>query len=487
MKNEKIIRPYYDENKEIKIGVFENAKAKKPITSTTKHINLEDLEDILRNIEINEDKKPINERAEVNYKLQRKNNFVKVTSLALAGIVAVSLVGYGIVSVAKSLIKGSKDSKKESTKIEASVEDNLFTLNNDSINYEVANTPAPAKDLTPLIEEKLNTFTATEKLEFIKNNLENFKNAIALSTGIVLTDEEALIQLGFINGLTLEQINVYSNDYWLDFTKDYETILQELTVPSVNYLSFNHKLKGSNPSNGTSIYAKYIMDDKDRIVYSYYADRIQSVVSASYEKDKETVLGESYDFVRSIAETIVYPNNPVQKDNVKNYLKVREELIKELNKIPSYEELANKMNLTINEVRELEVASLGTTSVSNQVYFALLDVTQVAVQLLPEDTVIEYTNTLGEIDNSVLNYNSYKGTQANTNPENYEHSKYLMLDIEYSMENAVNLIISDLERANSLYRLTEKEQAKLDEQFSNIEENTNCSTSSKAYTRKLTI
>ena len=62
-----------------------------------------------------------------------------------------------------------------------------------------------------------------------------------------------------------------------------------------------------------------------------------------------------------------------------------------------------------------------------------------------------------------------------------------MLDIEYSMENAVNLIMSDLERANSLYRLTEKEQAKLDEQFSNIEENTNCSTSSKAYTRKLTI
>ena len=55
------------------------------------------------------------------------------------------------------------------------------------------------------------------------------------------------------------------------------------------------------------------------------------------------------------------------------------------------------------------------------------------------------------------------------------------------MENAVNLIMSDLERANSLYRLTEKEQAKLDEQFSNIEENTNCSTSSKAYTRKLTI
>lgn len=485
MKNEKIIRPYYDENKEIKIGVFENAKAKKPITSTTKHINIEDLEDILRNIEINEDKKPINERAEVNYKLQRKNNFVKVTSLALAGIVAVSLVGYGIVSLAKSILNDIKGTRTEKSNIETSIDENALVANENKINYEIENTPAPS--FAPIVEDKLNTFLPAEKLEFIKNNLENFKNDIELATGIVLNDDEVLIQLGFINGLTLEQIDVYSHDYWLDFAEDYETILQELTVPSVNYLSFNHKLKGSNPSNGTSIYAKYIMDDKDRIVYSYFADRIQSVVSASYEKDKEEALGESYDFVRSIAETIVYPNNPVQKDNVKNYLKVRQGLIKELNKIPSYEELANKMNLTINEVRELEVASLGTTSVSNQVQFILLDVAQVAVQLLPEDTVVEYTNTLGEIDNSILNYNASKGAPANTNPENYEHSKYLMLDIEYSMENAVNLIMSDLERANSLYRLTEKEQAKLDEQFSNIEENTNCSTSSKAYTRKLTI
>ena len=485
MKNRKIIKPYYDKDNELRIGIFANEKSKNPINSTTKYIDPEDLDDILRNIEISERKKPRDQRAEVSYTIQRKNNFVKITSLALAGTVAVTLAGYGIVSLAKSILNDIKGTRTEKSNIEATIDKNALVANENKINYEIENTPAPS--FAPIVEDKLNTFTTAEKLEFIKNNLENFKNAIALSTGIVLTDDEALIQLGFINGLTLEQINVYSHDYWLDFAKDYETILQELTVPSVNYLSFNHKLKGSNPTNGTSIYAKYIMDDKDRIVYSYYADRIQSIVSASYEKDKETVLGESYDFVRSVAETIVYPNNPVQKDNVKNYLKVRQGLIKELNKTPSYEELANKMNLTINEVRELEVASLGTTSVSNQVQFILLDVAQVAVQLLPEDTVIEYTNTLGELENSILNYNASKGAPANTNPENYEHSQYLMLDIEYFMENTINLIMTDLERENSLYRLTEKEQTELEKQSNNVEENINCSTSTKAYVKKLTI
>lgn len=485
MKNGKIIRPYYDKDNELRIGIFANEKSKTPINSTTKYIEPEDLDDILRNIEISERKKPRDQRAEVCYTIQRKNNFVKITSLALAGTVAVTLAGYGVVSLAKSILNDIKGTKTEKAKIEASIDENALVANENKINYEIENTPAPS--FAPIVEDKLNTFTTAEKLEFIKNNLENFKNDIELATGIVLNDDEVLIQLGFINGLTLEQIDVYSHDYWLDFAEDYETILQELTIPSVNYLSFNHKIKGSNPSNGTSIYAKYIMDDKDRIVYSYFADRIQSVVSASYEKDKEEALGESYDFVRSIAETIVYPNNPVQKDNVKNYLKVRQGLIKELNKIPSYEELANKMNLTINEVRELEVASLGTTSVSNQVQFILLDVAQVAVQLLPEDTVVEYTNTLGEIDNSILNYNASKGAPANTNPENYEHSKYLMLDIEHFMEDTINLIMSDFENENTLYRLTDKEQEKNDALFNNTDENTLCSSNTKSYTRKLTI
>lgn len=477
MKNERIIRPYYDENKELRIGVFENERSKTPISSTKKHINIEDLEDILRNIEINEDKKPINQRAEVQYRLQRKNNYVKMTSLALATLVAVSLAGYGIVSVAKSLKNAFsfKTANRDATKIESTI--NEETQENDSTaNYKIAE-----------VQDRLKTYTYKEKLGFILKNRENFKNDIASSTGIVLSDEEILIQLGFINGLTLEQIGVYSDNYWLDFAEDYETILQELTIPSVNYLSFDHKLKGTNPSTKESIYGKYIMDDKDRIIYSYYADRINNIVSASYEQDKETVLSDSLDFTRSIAETIVYPNNPVQKENVKKYINTRKELIVELNKIPSYEEIAQKMNLTVNQVRELEVASLGTTSASNQIQFALLDITQVAVQLLPEDTVVEYTNTLGEIDNSILNYNSKKGSNQDTNPENYEHSKYLMLDIEHFMEDTINLILTDLDRENSLSRYEGQSNENKTETYEEYMENSNCSTSTQGKTRKLTL
>ena len=240
MKNGKIIRPYYDKDNELRIGIFANEKSKTPINSTTKYIEPEDLDDILRNIEISERKKPRDQRAEVCYTIQRKNNFVKITSLALAGTVAVTLAGYGIVSLAKSILNDIKGTRTEKAKIEASIDENALVANENKINYEIKNTPAPS--FAPIVEDKLNTFTTAEKLEFIKNNLENFKNDIELATGIVLNDDEVLIQLGFINGLTLEQIDVYSHDYWLDFAEDYETILQELTIPSVNYLSFNHKI-----------------------------------------------------------------------------------------------------------------------------------------------------------------------------------------------------------------------------------------------------
>lgn len=471
MKNEKIIRPYYDKDKKLRIGVFENKDSKTPITSTTKHINKEDLEEILRSIEVSEYKKPKDQRATVSYKLQRNNNFIKYTSLGLSMLLVISLVGYGVASCTTNIFKKSK---KDNKRIENSIEeDSLLALTTPNINYEVEENK---DNLVSLVEDKLNEYTNAEKLEFVKKNIENFKNDIQTTAGIVLTDDEALIQLGFINGLTLKDINVNSSDYFFDFVSDYETILQEITIPSVNYLSFNHKLKGQNSSNGKSIYAKYIMNDKDRIVYSYYADRTQSIIYNSYCKDKETVLKESTDFVRSIAETVVYPNNPIQKDNVKKYLETRKELINELNKVPSYEELANKLNITINEVRELEVASLGVTSVSNQTYFMLLDVTQIAVQLLPKDTIIEYTNTIGEIDNSIMNYNSEKGAPKDTNPENYEHDKYLMLDIEYFAENTIVKLISE-------------EQNELDTQFENTENNVNCDTenysSNKTYIKKI--
>ena len=52
MKNEKIIRPYYDKENELRIGVFANEKSKTPINSTTKYIDPEDLDDILNSFGI---------------------------------------------------------------------------------------------------------------------------------------------------------------------------------------------------------------------------------------------------------------------------------------------------------------------------------------------------------------------------------------------------------------------------------------------------
>ena len=50
MKNGKIIRPYYDKENELRIGVFANEKSKTPINSTTKYIDPEDLDDILNSL-----------------------------------------------------------------------------------------------------------------------------------------------------------------------------------------------------------------------------------------------------------------------------------------------------------------------------------------------------------------------------------------------------------------------------------------------------
>ena len=183
MKNGKIIRPYYDKDNELRIGIFANEKSKTPINSTTKYIEPEDLDDILRNIEISERKKPRDQRAEVCYTIQRKNNFVKITSLALAGTVAVTLAGYGIVSLAKSILNDIKGTKTEKAKIEASIDENALVANENKINYEIENTPAPS--FAPIVEDKLNTFTTAEKLEFIKNNLENFKNDIVQNNYIM--------------------------------------------------------------------------------------------------------------------------------------------------------------------------------------------------------------------------------------------------------------------------------------------------------------
>lgn len=62
-----------------------------------------------------------------------------------------------------------------------------------------------------------------------------------------------------------------------------------------------------------------------------------------------------------------------------------------------------------------------------------------------------------------------------------------MLDIEHFMEDTINLIMSDFENENTLYRLTDKEQEKNDALFNNTDENTLCSSNTKSYTRKLTI
>lgn len=468
MKNKEIITAYYDKDNELRIGRFANEKSKKPIEKTTKHIKGEDLMEILNRINEAEQTKPEEQRATVNYTIYRTNNHKKIVSIT-GVILVLALIAGGVYHREKifNLFKGKAASKNE---------------NGYAIEQPVEATPSPAVATTEEVQaaeqlpeitvvDELKSYTNEEKIKFINENIANFKNDIASATGITLTEEEVLIQLGFINGIRPEQLNIETEDYWLDFAIKYNTILDEMTIPTINYLSLNNKLNGSNLSTGQSVYAKYILDEKDQKLYSFYADNMQNIIKSSFEKDKETVLTESHDFTRAIAETLVYQNNPVQKEEVIKYLEARSTFVNKNNQIPTYEDLANKLNITVNKVRELEVASLGVKTASEEVYFMITALSQKSVQLLPQDTIIEYTDTLGNKitaespeEDIIMNYSACYGSPQNNNPENYFHSKYLLQDIEYYMGNTI---------------------VSLQSKYNNYDENINCSVQS--YSKKKTL
>lgn len=527
-----IIKAYKNSEGEIKIGIFDEKnnmlfESKEPIK------NEEQLKQVLVSLDIEERMKPESQRRTIintiseskvkedpndeeeiedenyieiidkdgnvkRYKLDKKKKYSKIIAGTLSAALIIGLA-IGVVSCSKKKSSAPKkdvspetvlnnDSQNEySTPKKDSFIKRIFNKEEESAEKSEITSSAPTSTPKITVEDKIKEYTDEEKIKFIQENIESFKNEVALCSGITLSENEALIQLGFINKLNPKQLNIETENYWLDFATDYNAILDEITIPTINYLSFDKKLKGSHDTK-ESIYKKYIMDEKDQKIYAYYADNMQYIIESAYTNEKGNTLDTAYEYINSIAETLVYPNNPIQKENVKYYLNTRKTLIEKNNKIPTIEEIANAMNVTINDVREFEVATLGVDTASQEVYFLVTLIAQKTVQFLPQDTIISYIDTLGEYidensneDDQIMNYNAKKGKPKYTDYENYMHSKYLLLDIEFYMEKTISKILADYDELGILCNEKIEPEETCQEHCSVRTYNPN-----KAYVKKLT-
>lgn len=179
-------------------------------------------------------------------------------------------------------------------------------------NYEV-----PAET-----EEPVRVYSTEEKITFVKENAEVFMNQVNEIPGIALDSNAALIQLGFLNGLTVEQIGASTNDYVLDFITDYENVWNALTIRTMNYLTCDATLDANGSLYG-NVYGAYILDNEDKVAYEYFANKTLEILDTAFASTKEEATELAIAKNKLNAETLIYDGifEGMDIDNVSDEVK----------------------------------------------------------------------------------------------------------------------------------------------------------------------
>lgn len=171
---------------------------------------------------------------------------------------------------------------------------------------EVKETPAPKiveKNLAPT-QEPVKEMTKEEKINFIKENAENFKNEMNAIDNIKIDNNDALLELCYINGIHPYELNIQTADAVLDALTIYNNYIDKTFTNAKNYLCYNTELRGQN-NTYTDVYSKYICDVSDKEIYSEIITKALKVINGCNTLEKEEALKKSYEYNTVLANDIL--------------------------------------------------------------------------------------------------------------------------------------------------------------------------------------
>lgn len=152
----------------------------------------------------------------------------------------------------------------------------------------VKSTPEPT--VAPIKE-----MTHAEKINFIKENAEKFKNEMNSIDNINIDTNDALLELCYINGINPSELNVSCEDVVLTALTIYGNYIDKTFTNAKNYLCYNTELRGQN-NIYTDVYSKYICDKSDKEIYAKTINKALEVINGCNTLDKQEVLEISYKY-----------------------------------------------------------------------------------------------------------------------------------------------------------------------------------------------
>lgn len=234
----------------------------------------------------------------------KKNN--KIVGKVLLGTAIVVALATGTVTLVNGCSPENTLSNTSTITVEATPTATPIILDQ----VEVVETPAPIVESMPTVEtlaptvEPIKEMTHEEKIEFIKENAENFKNEMNAIDNIKIDNNDALLELCYINGINPYELNVSTADVVLDAVSIYGNYLDKTFTNAKNYLGYNTELRGQN-NIYTDVFSKYICDITDREIYSEIINKALVVVNGCYTLTKEEALEKSYEYNTVLANDII--------------------------------------------------------------------------------------------------------------------------------------------------------------------------------------
>ncbi len=235
--------------------------------------------------------------------------FKKITFKAVAGVLVVGTLAVGTIALISSKLNGNIKTTKNSNNSKTTIENANPTKEPEILDkIEVVETPMPTVE--PVVEtptptvEPIKEMTHDEKIEFIKKNAENFKNEMNAINNIKIDNNDALLELCYINGINPYELNVSTTDVVLDAVTIYGNYIDKTFTNAKNYLGYNTELRGQN-NVYTDVYSKYICDESDKEIYSEIINKALKVINGCNTLTKEEVLEKSYEYNTILANDII--------------------------------------------------------------------------------------------------------------------------------------------------------------------------------------